>query len=202
MTRSVVFTTVAALALIALASPAAAYHGTEVIDGCGDAQTKGADISALSVISKAGPGDDGWITVEMALCGAPVKGAKYRVHFDYKDEIASARNTACRTTSDTIAIHASGVAEAKNGGPVAIKIDKTTTTHSRTTGPGTVTLERYVIVYKVRYKDLGVFAGDDMEIWADIQSNGVADRAPDTNGGDGCAKPQEEDEVLGIELVD
>ena len=54
----------------------------------------------------------------------------------------------------------------------------------------------------MRYKDLGVFAGDDIEIWADIQSNGVADRAPDTNGGDGCAKPQEEAEVLGIELVD
>ncbi len=200
MTRSVVFTTVAALALIALASPAAAYHGTEVIDGCGDAQTKGADISALSVISKAGPGDDGLITVEMALCAAPVKGVKYRVHFDYKDEIASARNTACRTTSDTIAIHASGVAEAKNGGPVAIKIDKTTMTHSRDTG--TVTVERYVIVYRVRYKDLGVFAGDDMEIWADIQSDGIADRAPNTNGGDGCAKPQEEEELLSIELVD
>lgn len=202
MRTSVVFTTVAALALIALASPAAAYHGTEVIDGCGDAQTKGADISALSVISKAGSGDDGWITVEMALCGAPVKGAKYRVHFDYKDELASERNPACRTTSDTIGIHTGGAAEAKNGGLVAITVDKTTTTTSRNTGPGTVTLERYLIVYRVRYKDLGIFAGDDLEVWADIHSNGVADRAPDTNGGDGCAKPQDEDEVLSIELVD
>ncbi len=72
--------------------------------------------------------------------------------------------------------------------------------HSRDTG--TVTLEKYLIVYKARYKDFGIFAGDDLEVWADIQSNGVADRAPDTNGGDGCAKPQEEAEVLGIELVD
>ncbi len=123
MTTSVVLTTVAALALIALVSPAAAYHGTEVVDGCGDARPTGADISALSVISKAGPGDDGLITVEMALCAAPVKGVKYRVHFDYKDEIASTRNTACRTTSDTIAVHASGAAEAKNVGPVAITVD-------------------------------------------------------------------------------
>ncbi len=126
MRRSVVFTTVAALALIALASPAAAYHGTVDVDECGDAPTKGADILALSVIAKATTGDDGWITVEMALCGAPIDGVKYRVHFDYKDEIASTRNTACRTTSDTIGIHTGGAAEAKNGGPVAITVDKTT----------------------------------------------------------------------------
>ncbi len=138
--------------------------------------------------------------MEMALCGTPVKGAKYRVHFDYKDEFSSARNPSCRTTSDTIAVHAGGTAAARNGGPVAITVDKTTATQARDTR--TVTLEKYSIVFRVRYKDLGVFAGDDLEIWADIQSNGVADRAPDTNGGDGCAKPQDEEEVLGIELVD
>ena len=202
MRRSVVFTIVAAMAVIALASPATAYHGVEVTDKCGDARAKGADISVLSVISKAGSGEDGLITVEMALCGAPVKGAKYRVHFDYKDEFASGRNTACRTTSDTIAVYANGAAEAKNDGPVAITVDKSTMIKTRATGPGTVTLERYSIVYRVRYKDLGLFAGDDLEVWADIQSNGVADRAPNTNAGDGCAKPQDEEEVLGIELVD
>jgi len=35
--------TVAALALIALASPAAAYHGTVDVDECGDAPTNGGD---------------------------------------------------------------------------------------------------------------------------------------------------------------
>jgi hypothetical protein len=200
MNKLVTLAAVAALALVALASPAAAYHSAVDVDECGDAPTKGADILALSVDSKGASGEDGWITVAMALCGTPVKGAKYRVHFDYKDEIASARNTACRTTSDTIAIHASGTADARNGGPVAINIDKTTMTQS--TDTGTVTVERYTIVYKVRYKDLGVFAGDDVEVWADIQSNGISDRAPNTNGGDGCAKPQEEDELLSIELVD
>ena len=43
MRTSVVFTTVAALALIALASPAAAYHGTVDVDECGDAPTNGGD---------------------------------------------------------------------------------------------------------------------------------------------------------------
>ncbi len=200
MKRSMVFTTVAALALIALASPAGAYHALGEIDGCGDAPTKGTDISALSVVSKAGSGDDGWIVVEMALCGAPVKGAKYRVHFDYKDETASARNPACRTTSDTIGVHTGGAAQARNGGPVTTNIDKTTSTHSREIG--TVSLEKYSIVFKVRYQDLGIFAGDDVEVWADIQSNGIVDRAPNTNGDDGCAKPQDQEEVLGIELVD
>ena len=200
MKRSVVFTTVAALTLIALAFPATAYHGTEVIDGCGDARAKGTDISVLSVISKSTTGDDGLITVEMALCGAPVKGAKYRVHFDYKDEVASARNPACRTTSDTIAVHTGGAAETKNGGPVAITVDKTTVTHSR--GTGTVTLEKYSIVFRVRYQDLGIFVSDDLEVWADTEMKGIADRAPNTDGGDGCAKPQEGAEVLGIELID
>jgi hypothetical protein len=200
MNKLVTLAAVAALALVALVSPAAAYHGAVDVDECGDAPTNGADILAFSVDSKGTSGEDGWITAAMALCGVPVKGAKYRVHFDYKNEFASARNEACRTTSDTIVIHTGGAAEAKNGGPAAIKIDKTTLTHS--TDTGTVTQERYTIVFKVRYKDLGVFAGDDVEVWADIQSNGIADRVPNTNGDDGCAKPQEEAEVLGIELVD
>ena len=202
MNKLVTLAAVAALALIALASPAAAYHGAVDVDECGDAPTKGADILAFSVDSKGTSGEDGWITAAMALCGVPVKGAKYRVHFDYKDEFASGRNTACRTTSDTIAVYANGAAEAKNDGPVAITVDKTTMIKTRATGPGTVTLERYSIVYRVRYKDLGLFAGDDLEVWADIQSNGATDRAPNTNAGDGCAKPQDEEEVLGIELVD
>ncbi len=35
-----------------------------------------------------------------------------------------------------------------------------------------------------------------------IETKGATDRAPNTNAGDGCAKPQDEEEVLGIELVD
>ncbi len=54
----------------------------------------------------------------------------------------------------------------------------------------------------MRYKDLGVFPGDDVEVWADTEMKGIADRAPNTNGDDGCAKPQEEEELLSIELVD
>lgn len=200
MKRSLVFTTVAALALIALASPAAAYHSAVDVDECGDAPTKGTDISALNIDSKAVADEDGWIIVGISLCGAPVKGAKYRVYFDYKDGFSSSGNEDCRTMSDTIGIHTGGSAATKNGGPVVTNIDKTSMTYS--TNTGTVTVEKYSIVFRVRYKDLGVFAGDDMEVWADIQLGGVADRAPNTNGGDSCAKPQDNEEVLGIELVD
>lgn len=200
MRISAIFTTVAALAMFALASPATAYHATGDIDGCGDAPTKGTDISSLNVSSKAVSGEDGVITVEMNLCGAPVKGAKYRVHFDYKGEFASSRNEACKTLSDTIGIHSGGSAASKNGSPVIINLDKASMSYSRDSG--TVTVEKYSIVFRVRYQDLGVFSGDDMEIWADIQSDGVADRAPNTDGSDGCAKPQDGDEVLAIELVD
>ncbi len=107
-----------------------------------------------------------------------------------------------RTTSDTIAIHAGGTAAATNSGAVAITVDKTTMSQSKDSGTGTVTLERYIIVYRVRYKELGIFAGDDLEVWADIRSKGATDRAPNTNAGDGCAKPQEDEELLSIELVD
>lgn len=185
MRKLVILTAVTALGVLGLASPGAAYHGVDVADECGDASPGGVDISALSVLSRADPsGRDGAITVMIFLCAAPIGGASYRVHFDYKDDLASERNPSCVNTSDATSIHAIGP-----NGP-------------KDSGPGTIRVIGSRIVYTVRYKDLDLIPGDELEVWADTRTEGIADRAPNTDGGDGCSKPQTQGEVLGIELVD
>lgn len=186
MGKLATLTAVTALAVIGLASPGAAYHGAEAADECGDASPGGADISALSITSRADPsGRDGVITVAVILCAAPIGGASYRVHFDYKDDLASQRNPSCVDASDATMVHAPGP-----DGP-------------GDTGPGTVRVDGTWIIYSVRYKDLDLIAGEDLEVWADTRTkDGIADRVPDTDGRDGCSKPQSQWEVLSIELID
>lgn len=185
MRKPVTLTAVTALALMALTSPGAAYHGDDVADQCGDASPGGGDISAMSVISRADPsGRDGVITVTMFLCAAPTGGAKYRVHFDYKDDLASDRNPSCVNTSDAAAVHVAGP-----NGP-------------RNTGPGTIRVDGTTIIYTVRYKDFDLLPGDEIEVWAETETKGITDRVPNTDGRDGCSRPQSQDEVVGIELID
>ncbi len=185
MRKLVILTAVTALGVLGLASPGAAYHGADIVEECGDASPGGGDISVLGVLSRADPsGSDGVITVTMILCAAPIGGASYRVHFDYKDDFASERNPSCVNTSDATSILAIGP-----NGP-------------RNSGPGTIRVDGSWIIYTVRYKDLDLIPGDELEVWAEAQAKGITDRVPDTDAGDGCSKPQVQGEVLSIELVD
>ena len=177
MRKLAILTAVTALAVIGLVSPGRAYHTNYVVDACGDASPEGVDIDALSVAS-----DEVNVTVMMLLCAAPISDAKYRIHLDYEGDIASDGNKSCGTTSDHIAIYAVG----PNGPQYA--------------GPGTFRISGRGIVYTVPYKDLGLLTGDEVEFWTDTDRTGIADRAPNTDGGEGCSEPQSLDEVVGIEL--
>jgi hypothetical protein len=153
-----------------------------------DASPSAADILSLTVTSTGGGTDE--ITVTMVLQAATtLNGAKYRVHFDYTGDLASEDPAGCATTSDDTSKTSRRRGSFKDTGPGII------------TGQGTTTL-----VFTVSYAELGLVSGDDVEIWADTQMSGnptfkgIRDRSPDTDGGDGCSKPEGASEVLQITL--
>ena len=58
------------------------------------------------------------------------------------------------------------------------------------------------LTYRVAVAELSPFLGfgDAMLIWADAKFKNVTDRAPNTESGDGCAKPEVASEVLSLIL--
>ncbi|KKL61731.1 hypothetical protein LCGC14_2192370 [marine sediment metagenome] len=182
MKKLTLLAAVVALVLIGPVNPSSAI-APPVADGCVDASPDGVDIDTLDVVSNGGTD---LITVTMTLCAVPVDGAKYRVHFDYADDLASGGNLLCETTSDDTSM--------------------LTRRNSlfKSTGPGTISVVGSTITYVVPYAALdaileeGLSSGDDLEIWADTHKRGIQDRAPDTL--DPCSKPQAAGEVLEITL--
>jgi len=158
-------------------SSAAAFDPTAFIsDGCMDASPESVDINTLAAVSGGGE-----IIVTMVLCDTPASRTQYRVHLDYIPPFASG-NAICETTSDDTpkrALRPNGMKD---------------------TGPGTITLEAdgLTLTYVLTYAELGLSGGADVEIWADTQQRGIADRAP--NNTDSCSKPSAVPEVLQITL--
>ncbi len=171
---------------------ASAYALVSVTDG-NDAVADEADILELLADS-----DGTNIDVELVLDGEPGNKVKYRIHFDYKDGLATDADRDndgdvddddfCFTTSDDTS---------KLGGPHL----------GKQTGPGSWDDPvdngdgTWSLFLRVPYTDLdGVAAGDEVFIWADTHRKGIQDRAPDTDGDDGCSKPEVIGEVLVLTL--
>lgn len=134
------------------------------------------------------------LTVVMELCATKIVGAKYRVHFDYDDTNGIASEVT--READSCAIVSPDV-------PSGTTSDDTTILHKRArgdraTGPGEVENGDSTITYTIPYGDLGLDDDDDVEIWADVhvKRTGISDRAPDTDGFDGCSKPTGANEVI------
>lgn len=70
------------------------------------------------------------------------------------------------------------------------------------TGPGIITAGTDTLTFTVMVDDLNpsLVLGETVYIWADTQHKGINDRAPNTESGDGCAKPEVESEVLALTL--
>ena len=176
-----------------------------VDDTCGDGlKGDGTDIKTVEASS-----DGTEIEVVVTLCGPIENKTKLRVHFDYEDarfddpdrnhDETVDEDDFCFTTSDD------GMMLARNGGGN----DKTTGA-STTATPIDIDVtdsDMPVLTYTVKYSDLDganddvVLGTDDMvAIWVDAHDKGVADRAPDTDDTDGCAKPEAAEEVIDLEL--
>jgi hypothetical protein len=141
-------------------------------DGCADASPNSVDIDVLEVESD---GTDVFVWLDM--CSSVNSNAKYRVHIDIDAE--SDVDNSCETTSDfTLILH-------RRGGS------------NKFTGPAeSNSLQVDEIHWEVSYAALGVSSGEVIHVWADTHKKGIKDRAPDTDDGDGCGKPEGEHEVL------
>ena len=158
-----------------LCSPATANDDFQ----CGDGGGGSADIFAWAAEIDA----DQNLVVDVILCDSVDEKIKYRLHIDHSalffDEVDD-----CSTTSDdTMKLH-----------------------RGRTTGPsGTIEIldidifgEDTWLQFTVNMADLSpdIVADDMLYVWLDTQNKGIADRAPDTDGSDGCSKPEVGGEAL------
>ena len=161
-----------------------------VNDGCDiGAANEALDIDTLSATFDT---INDLIIVEMVLCGNTDGDPKnkYRVHFDHtaplfhdadrnSDQVVD-ENDFCATTSDDTMMHRS----------------------KKDTGPGMISSDTNRLTFTVPVNDLNpaLLIGDTVYIWADTHGKKVGDRAPNTEGGDGCSKPEVETEVLALTL--
>jgi len=142
------------------------------------------------------------IVVEMALCGDSLAPAwqsiysktKYRVHFDHTAPFAVDadrdgdgivdEDDFCATTSDDTMMH---------------RVHKNAT---KDTGPGIIWVDSNTLTYTVPVVELSFSLGisDTVYIWADTQWKSINDRAPNTESGDGCSKPEVASEALALTL--
>jgi hypothetical protein len=122
--------------------------------------------------------------VDIFLCGVMDNKAKYRVHFDTEEPFFDGDED-CLTTSDKTAMYrpkSTALNDGKFTGPKAL---------------GTRMVDDF-LGWVFSLEELGVAPGDYLAIWVDVHKKGIQDRVPDTDSSDGCAKPQNESEVLQI----
>jgi len=69
-------------------------------------------------------------------------------------------------------------------------------------GPGVIDVSGNTLTYRVGVDELDPFlmSGDTVLIWTDSKLKNITDKAPNTETGDGCAKPQVASEVLTLIL--
>lgn len=174
--------------LLGLASSASAV---EVIDGCAGGIPASADIDILTATF-----DDvnDKITVVLDLCGATDSQTKYRIHLDHTAPFAGDSPIDCRGDSNPDSCCTTSDDTMKT---------RVHTGSSKDTGPGMITINGDMITYMVTLAELGLDPqqGDTkVLIWADTQFKGISDQAPNTDWGNGCAKPESLGEVLELSL--
>ena len=167
-----------------------AVYAVTIDDPC-DIGGNANDINTLTATYNVA---DDEIVVEMTLCSvlsnSVYNKTKYRVHFDHTapfavdadrngDTVVDAADF-CVTTSDDGMMHRAK----KDNGPGLIEVDGTTLT--------------FTVAVDALNDQLVI--GDTVYIWADTQWKGINDRAPNTEAGNGCAKPEVESETLALTL--
>ena len=170
-------------------------NGDDVYDGC-ETTNDGNDIESVVATS-----DGSVITVVVTLCGNIVQGTKYRVHFDYADPLFSVSGTTGDRNGDTVIDGNDFCATTSDDTMMLVRRGG----GDKITGPSTtadpIDPDTNVLTYTVKYSDLNVLAGNTVAIWVDTQNKGIVDRAPNTDDSDGCSKPENENEVIEIELA-
>lgn len=183
-------TIISVLVFTAAFSSSVTVKAVEVSDPCGDAGGGGNDIKKVKATSD---GTDINLTIE--FCANIVGYTKYSIYIDYKDpndldndfetnepDTLISNNSGCLATSDVIKMH--GIHKQIN----------------KDTGPGIIDLDGNILTYNVPYSELGVTSGNDILLWVTTNYIGIHERAPNTNGIDGCTERQFPEEVISLTL--
>ena len=80
--------------------------------------------------------------------------------------------------------------------------DRMTHKGRRDHGPGTIDVFENVLTFRVGVDEPDPFLGSEhtVLIWTDTKLKKVTDRAPNTESGDDCARPQVDSEVISVVL--
>ena len=187
-------TSAAAAALVALsitlvATPAWAPNATSSITDTCDIGGGSNDIKTVTASYDAATDE---IVVKMVLCTYADNKTTYRVYFDHRD---------------TTNLDGDGIDDGPDTfdpNPVCVQTWDDRMAHKGTDdrGPGTIDVFGDTLTYRVTVDELnpGLALGDTVLVWADTRLKKVTDRAPNTESGDGCAKPEVAAEVLSLEL--
>jgi hypothetical protein len=185
ITRRIFTPTLAAFVLLlGLAGPVSAV---EIVDGCDDGIPDPADIEKLTATFDGGTGK---MTVVLDLCGNTDTQTKYRIHLDHTAPFAGDSPIDCRGDSDP------DLCCTTSDDTMMTRVHRGST---KDTGPGMTSVSGDMITYMVTLAELGLDANmlpPEILIWADTQFKGISDRAPNTEWGDGCAKPESSTEVF------
>jgi hypothetical protein len=164
----------------------------------------GGGANDIYTVSTAYDSDTDTITVTTVLCGSTNNKTDYRVYFDHTPPLFSVPGTEDRNgdgiidASDLCANtwdHRMRRYRGKNKGP-GIKSGASDIVVAMTyTSDDT-------LIYNLPVTELNsALTNDDtVYIWTDAKFKGTRDRAPYTEGGDGCPVPEYENEVLALTL--
>jgi len=123
------------------------------------------------------------VVVEMVLCADGDDKTSYRVYFDHQGGIDDGPDTLepnpdCMSTWD----------------------DRMTHKGRKDHGLGTIELVGNTLTFWVGADELDPFlvSGDIVLVWTDTKLKKVTDKTPNTEPGDGCARPEVASEVLSV----
>ena len=137
-------------------------------------------------------GDFDEIVVEMVLCANADNRTSYHVYFDHEDT----------TNLDGDGIDDGPDTLDTNLDCVVTFDDKMTHKGSKDSGPGFIDVLGSILTFRVGIDELNPFLMpfDIVLIWTDTKLKNVTDKAPNTEPGDGCDKPEVPNEVLSLIL--
>lgn len=132
------------------------------------------------------------VVVEIVLCADPENKTWYRVYFDYEDT-TNLDGDGNDDGPDTLDL---------NPHCVRTQDDRMIHRGMQDRGPGMIDVLGSTLTFRVSVDELNPFPelGDTVLIWADTKFKNVTDKAPNTETGDGCARPEVTGEVLSLEL--
>ena len=147
------------------------------------------DIEAVTASYDAGTDE---IVVVVVLCSDADDRTNYQVYFDHQDT----------TDLDGDGIDDGPDTLDPNPDCVTTFDDRMAHKGRKDRGPGMIDVFGSTLTFRVGVDELNPFLGlgDTVLIWADTKLKNVTDKAPNTESGDGCDKPEVASEVISLEL--